>query len=103
MYSIRCLMLYLIWYVIGLNFDELIDHDQNLMNWIVYRFLWNSFGLEIMYTIYQQFINSVKIFARIKIVVISDVRYIDFISISRYFCSYRIVSKSILHLLTYVR
>ena len=30
---------------------------------------------------------------------ISDVRYIDFISISRYFCSYRIVSKSILHLL----
>ena len=30
---------------------------------------------------------------------ISDVRYIDFILISRYFCSYRIVSKSILHLL----
>ena len=30
---------------------------------------------------------------------ISDVQYIDFISISRYFCSYRTVSKSILHLL----
>ena len=30
----------------------------------------------------------------------SDVQYIDFISISRYFCSYRTVSKSILHLLT---
>ena len=29
----------------------------------------------------------------------SDVQYIDFISISRYFCSYRTVSKSILHLL----
>ena len=29
----------------------------------------------------------------------SDVRYIDFISISRYFCTYRTVSKSILHLL----
>ena len=29
----------------------------------------------------------------------SDVRYIDFISIFRYFCSYSIVLKSILHLL----
>ena len=29
----------------------------------------------------------------------SDVRYIDFISISRYFCSYLTISKSILHLL----
>ena len=34
------------------------------------------------------------------VVLISDVQYIDFISISRYFCSYRTVSKSILHLLT---
>ena len=31
--------------------------------------------------------------------VVSDVQYINFISISRYFCSYRTVSKSILHLL----
>ena len=35
----------------------------------------------------------------VQCIYISDVRYIDFISISRYFCSYRIVSKSILHLL----
>ena len=29
----------------------------------------------------------------------NDVQYIDFISISRYFCSYRTISKSMLHLL----
>ena len=44
-------------------------------------------------------LKEINFFAAITDLWSSDVRYIDFILISRYFCSYRTVLKSILHLL----